>query len=194
MSTQHPQTSSGLTRRRFFEQLGAIGGFDFRLQDRAGLGRERLMDARNQLLGMASSHPALTSVRPEGQEPAPQVLLDVDRVKARALSIDLTSLNDTLQSSLGVAYLNDFMREGRILRVQMQAQADLRKAEAASELSSKALARAQELAAGIAQACTGNRLSDISHAIQNTVESAGFSVIRALVGHGVGRSSTEWFA
>jgi multidrug efflux pump len=107
-------------------ELGAIGGFDFRLQDRAGQGRERLMDARNQLLGMASSHPALTSVRPEGQEPAPQVLLDVDRVKARALSIDLASLNDTLQSTLGVSYLNDFMREGRILRVQMQAQADLR--------------------------------------------------------------------
>jgi multidrug efflux pump len=107
-------------------ELGAIGGFDFRLQDRAGLGRERLMDARNQLLGMASTHPALTSVRPEGQEPAPQVLLDVDRVKARALSIDLASLNDTLQSTLGVSYLNDFMREGRILRVQMQAQADLR--------------------------------------------------------------------
>ena len=107
-------------------ELGAIGGFDFRLQDRAGQGRERLMDARNQLLGMASSHPALTSVRPEGQEPAPQVLLDVDRVKARALSIDLASLNDTLQSTLGVSYLNDFMREGRILRVQMQAQSDLR--------------------------------------------------------------------
>jgi multidrug efflux pump len=107
-------------------ELGAIGGFDFRLQDRAGQGRERLMDARNQLLGMASSHPALTSVRPEGQEPAPQVLLDVDRIKARALSIDLASLNDTLQSTLGVSYLNDFMREGRILRVQMQAQADLR--------------------------------------------------------------------
>ena len=108
-------------------ELGAIGGFDFRLQDRAGQGRERLMDARNQLLGMASTHPALTSVRPEGQEPAPQVLLDVDRVKARALSIDLASLNDTLQSTLGVSYLNDFMREGRILRVQMQAEADIRR-------------------------------------------------------------------
>ena len=108
-------------------ELGAVGGFDFRLQDRAGLGRERLMDARNMMLGMASTHPALAGVRPEGQEPAPQILLDIDRAKARALSVDLASLNDTLQATLGVAYVNDFVRDGRILRVQMQADGDLRK-------------------------------------------------------------------
>ncbi len=108
-------------------ELGAVGGFDFRLQDRAGLGREALLDARNMLLGMASKHPSLASVRPEGQEPAPQLVLDVDRAKARALSIDLASLNDTLQSTLGVAYLNDFVREGRILRVLMQADPELRR-------------------------------------------------------------------
>ena len=108
-------------------ELGAVGGFDFRLQDRAGLGREALLEARNMMLGMASQHPHLTSVRPEGQEPAPQLLIDIDRAKAKALSIDLASLNDTLQSTLGVSYLNDFVREGRILRVQMQADADLRR-------------------------------------------------------------------
>jgi multidrug efflux pump len=107
-------------------ELGAVGGFDFRLQDRAGQGRDRLMDARNMMLGMAASHPALAGVRPEGQEPAPQILLDIDRAKARALSVDLGSLNDTLQSTLGVSYVNDFVRDGRILRVQMQADADLR--------------------------------------------------------------------
>mgnify|MGYP006267126063 CR=1 FL=1 len=108
-------------------ELGAVGGFDFRLQDRAGLGRDALLDARNMMLGMASKHPLLANVRPEGQEPAPQLLIDVDRAKARALSIDLASLNDTLTSTLGVSYLNDFVREGRILRVQMQADATLRR-------------------------------------------------------------------
>jgi multidrug efflux pump len=107
-------------------ELGAVGGFDFRLQDRAGLGREKLMEARNLALGMAAQNPILTGVRPEGQEPSPQLLIDVDRTKARALSIDLTDLNDTLQSVLGVAYINDFVRQGRILRVQMQAEPDLR--------------------------------------------------------------------
>jgi methionyl aminopeptidase len=45
--------------------------------------------------------------------------------------------------------------------------------------------------AGLEQARAGNHLSDISHAIQAVVEEAGFSVIRALVGHGVGRSMHE---
>jgi multidrug efflux pump len=108
-------------------ELGAIGGFDFRLQDRAGLGREKLMEARNMVLGMAAQNPALAGVRPEGQEPAPQVLLEIDRAKARALSVDLAELNEALQSTLGVSYINDFVRAGRILRVQMQADSDLRK-------------------------------------------------------------------
>jgi multidrug efflux pump len=52
-------------------ELGAVGGFDFRLQDRAGLGRDKLMEARNMALGMAAQNPVLAGVRPEGQEPAP---------------------------------------------------------------------------------------------------------------------------
>jgi methionyl aminopeptidase len=47
------------------------------------------------------------------------------------------------------------------------------------------------LAAGIAEAEIGNHLSDISHAVQIVVEEAGFSVVRSLVGHGVGRSYHE---
>ena len=47
------------------------------------------------------------------------------------------------------------------------------------------------LAAGIAEAQIGNHLSDISHAVQTVVEEAGFSVVRSLVGHGVGRSYHE---
>jgi multidrug efflux pump len=107
-------------------ELGAVGGFDFRLQDRSGQGRDKLMEARNIALGLAAKHPSLSGVRPEGQEPGPQLMLDIDRAKARALSIDLGVLNETLQSVLGVAYINDFVRQGRILRVQMQAESDLR--------------------------------------------------------------------
>ncbi len=108
-------------------ELAAVGGFDFRLQDRGGLGRDALLEARNMALGLAGKHPALMGVRPEGQEAAPQVFLAVDRPKARALGIDLGELNDTLQATLGTAYINDFVRQGRILRVQMQADADVRR-------------------------------------------------------------------
>jgi multidrug efflux pump len=103
-------------------ELAAIGGFDFRLQDRTGQGREKLLEARNMVLGLAGQNPALAGVRPEGQEAGPQLQLDIDRLKARALGIDLADLNETLQAALGVAYINDFVREGRILRVQMQAE------------------------------------------------------------------------
>jgi methionyl aminopeptidase len=47
------------------------------------------------------------------------------------------------------------------------------------------------LAAGIEQCRVGNRLSDISHAIQEVTEEQGFSIVRSLVGHGVGRSMHE---
>jgi multidrug efflux pump len=108
-------------------ELAAVGGFDMRLQDRGGLGREKLLEARNMALGLAAQNPALQGVRPEGQEAAPQVFLDIDRLKASALGVNLADLNETLQSALGVAYINDFVRQGRILRVQMQAEADTRR-------------------------------------------------------------------
>jgi methionyl aminopeptidase len=47
------------------------------------------------------------------------------------------------------------------------------------------------LAAGISEAIVGNRVGDISHAVQAVVEGAGFSVVRSLVGHGVGRHYHE---
>ena len=103
-------------------ELGAVGGFDFRLQDRSGAGREKLLEVRNMALGMAGKNPRMAGVRPNGQEPAPQLMLEVNRLKAQALGIDLADLNDTLQSALGTAYINDFVRQGRVLRVQMQAE------------------------------------------------------------------------
>ncbi len=108
-------------------ELAAVGGFDFRLQDRGGVGREKLLEARNMALGMASQNPVLARVRPEGQEAGPQLFLDIDRLKAETLGVSIADLNDTLQSSLGVAYINDFVRQGRVLRVQMQAEADSRR-------------------------------------------------------------------
>ncbi len=103
-------------------ELAATGGFDFRLQDRGGAGRDKLLEARNMVLGLAGKNPALAGVRPEGQEAGPQLLLDVDRQKAETLGVSIADLNDTIQSTFGVAYINDFERQGRILRVQMQAE------------------------------------------------------------------------
>jgi len=108
-------------------ELSAVGGFDFRLQDRGGMGREKLLEARNMALGMAAQNPVLAGVRPEGQEAGSQLFLDIDRLKAETMGVSIAELNETLQSLLGVAYINDFVRQGRVLRVQMQAEADTRR-------------------------------------------------------------------
>src|SRR3989338_6567459 len=78
---------------------------------------------------MAMGDKRLTAVRPEGQEPAPQLFLDIDRDKAETLGISAADLNDTLQSLFGVSYINDFVRQGRVLRVQMQAEDATRRSE-----------------------------------------------------------------
>ena len=65
-------------------------------------------------------------MRPEGQEDAPQLRVLIDRIKARALGLSIGDVNATLAISFGSAYANDFSREGRILRVLLQADAPYR--------------------------------------------------------------------
>ena len=104
-------------------ELGNSSGFDFRLQDRGGKGHAALMDARNMMLGMAAQSKVVAGVRPEGQEDTPQLQVDVDREKARALGIAIGDINTTLGVAFGSAYVNDFVREGRVLKVMVQADA-----------------------------------------------------------------------
>lgn len=106
--------------------LGVAGGFTFKLQDRSGAGSEALLAARNQLLAAASQSDLLTGVRPEGEETAPRLRVDVDRIKAQALGLSISAINSTLSITFGSAYANDFSREGRIHRVMLQADAPFR--------------------------------------------------------------------
>ena len=107
-------------------ELGNATGFTFRLQDRAGLGHDALVAARNQLLGMAAQSKVLAGVRPEGLEDAPQLQLDIDRDKANALGVPFASINSVLSTSLGSSYVNDFPNQGRQQRVIVQADAPRR--------------------------------------------------------------------
>ena len=106
--------------------LGNSIGFDFFLQDRAGLGHEKLIDARNQLLGMAAQNPNLIRVRPNGMEDAPQYNLKVDYEKAMAFGITVDDINTTLSTAWGSYYVNDFINSGRIKKVYLQADAPYR--------------------------------------------------------------------
>ncbi|WP_075792855.1 efflux RND transporter permease subunit [Massilia putida] len=104
-------------------ELGRGTGFSFRLQDRGGLGHAALLQARNQLLGMAMQSKVLTGIRPEGLEDAPQLKLNIDRDKAQALGVTFGAINTALSTSLGSAYVNDFPNAGRLQRVIVQADA-----------------------------------------------------------------------
>ncbi|HEX7889685.1 MAG TPA: efflux RND transporter permease subunit [Ramlibacter sp.] len=107
-------------------ELGTASGFTFRLQDRGGNGRDALIAARNQLMGLASKSKVLAQVRPDGLEDAPQLQLDIDRDKANALGVSFDAVNSTLSTALGSAYVNDFPNRGRLQRVVVQADAPAR--------------------------------------------------------------------
>ena len=104
-------------------ELGNASGFTFRLQDRAGAGREALVAARNQMLGMAAQSKILSGVRPDGLEDAPQLQVDIDRDKANALGVNFGAINGVISTALGSAYINDFPNQGRLQRVVVQADA-----------------------------------------------------------------------
>ncbi|HET6632832.1 MAG TPA: multidrug efflux RND transporter permease subunit [Rhodanobacteraceae bacterium] len=106
--------------------LGQFGGFDFRLEDRGGLGHDKLVEARNVLLAKASQNPVLMGVRPNGLEDSPQLKLTVDRLKAQTMGLSVNDVYTAIQLMLAPVYANDFDYEGRIQRVELQAQAPYR--------------------------------------------------------------------
>lgn len=106
--------------------LGSATGFDAYLTDTANLGHDQLIQARNQLLGMAMAHPDLASVRPNGMEDTPQFRINIDYEKAMAMGLSVSNINSTLSTALGSKYVNDFIDNGRIKRVFIQADAQYR--------------------------------------------------------------------
>jgi len=101
-------------------ELGVANGFDLQLQDRGGLGHDKLMEARNQLLGMAMKNKKLVAVRPNGQDDSPQFKLDIDDVRAGALGVSLAQVNEVLATAWGSSYVNDFIQNGRVKKVYLQ--------------------------------------------------------------------------
>ena len=101
-------------------ELGVANGFDLQLQDRGGLGHEKLMAARGQLLGMAMKDPKLVAVRPNGQDDSPEFKLDIDDVRAGAQGVSIADINSVLSTAWGSSYVNDFIQDGRVKKVYIQ--------------------------------------------------------------------------
>ncbi|WP_122434658.1 efflux RND transporter permease subunit [Pseudomonas viridiflava] len=107
-------------------ELGNATGFDLMLQDRGNLGHDALMKARNQLLEKLSKDPRLVAVRANGQENAPEFRLQIDAHKAGTLGLSMSDINDTFSMAWGSNYVNDFLDQGRVKKVMLQAEAPFR--------------------------------------------------------------------
>ncbi len=107
-------------------ELGIGSGYTFFLKDTSGAGHQALLDARNQLLGMAGQSKLLANVRPNGQEDTPQLRIDIDVGKASALGLSLEAVNTTLAAAWGSSYIDDFIDRGRVKRVYVQSDAPFR--------------------------------------------------------------------
>ncbi|EPJ79109.1 multidrug/solvent transporter [Pseudomonas sp. CFII64] len=107
-------------------ELGNATGFDVFLQDQGGVGHAKLMEARNQFLGMAAQSKILAGVRPNGLNDEPQYQLTIDDERASALGVTLSDINTTLSIALGGNYVNDFIDRGRVKKVYVQGEASAR--------------------------------------------------------------------
>jgi len=107
-------------------ELGNVSGFDFFLQARTGQNHDQLLQARNQLLGMAQESPLIGSARPNGLEDAAQYSLDIDWRAAGAMGITASDVGDLLSVAWAGKYVNDFLDQGRIKRVYVQGEPSAR--------------------------------------------------------------------
>ena len=101
--------------------IGNSGGFKMQLEDRGGIGVRALLASAHEVMGKAQGTPGLVGVFTTFTGNAPQLYLEIDRVKAQMLNVPIANLFEALQVNLGSAYVNDFNAFGRVYQVRAQA-------------------------------------------------------------------------
>lgn len=108
-------------------ELGTANGFNLQLKDAGGMGHEKLIEARNMLLGMAAQAPdTVVRVRPNGQEDTPQYQINIDQAQAGAMGVSIADINSVMTTAWGGSYVNDFIDRGRVKKVYVQGDNDSR--------------------------------------------------------------------
>ncbi|MEO8007814.1 MAG: efflux RND transporter permease subunit, partial [Betaproteobacteria bacterium] len=102
--------------------LGNAGGFEFYIQNRGEGGPQRLAAEMGKFLAAANKDPQLAGVQTLWRASVPQLHIDVDREKAKALGVPIGDVFDTLSATLGSYYVNDFNKFGRTWQVLMSAE------------------------------------------------------------------------
>ena len=106
--------------------LGNTGGFEFYLQNRGDGGPEKLAEAMGIMQGAAAQSPILAGVQTLWRPNTPQLKVDLDRERAKALGVPVSDAFNTLAGTLGTYYVNDFNKYGRAWQVLMSADAQYR--------------------------------------------------------------------
>jgi len=109
------------------EGLGIRAGFEYQLEDRSGGDIRQLAEVLQKLTAAATERPEIESASAMFNVATPQVRMDVDTVRAKLYGVSIAEVYDSLQALLGSLYVNDFVKFGRIYRVQLQAEADYRR-------------------------------------------------------------------
>ncbi|WP_421186635.1 efflux RND transporter permease subunit [Aeromonas enteropelogenes] len=106
--------------------MSTTGGLEGYLQNRGTGDVHAFAGEVQRLLDAAKERPEFASVTTTFRANVPQVFLDLDREKAKALGLPINAVFDTMQATFGQVYVNDFNQFGRTYRVQLQSEADYR--------------------------------------------------------------------
>ncbi|MDO8334695.1 MAG: multidrug efflux RND transporter permease subunit [Nitrosomonas sp.] len=101
--------------------LGSTGGFSAHLQDPSGGDFAEFAAVAQQFVAKATEHPAIAVANTNFRISAPRLFAQVDRERAKALGVPISEVFDTMQAYFGNLYVNDFVKFGRIYRVQTEA-------------------------------------------------------------------------
>lgn len=106
--------------------LGMTNGFTLELQDRGGVGHEKLRETGQQFLGAAFANPAIAYVRRTGMDDITQFNIHLDNAKATSMGLTLASVNADVSTYLGGTYINDFVHRERVKKVYVKGDTDVR--------------------------------------------------------------------
>ena len=106
--------------------LGSSGSMETYVQSRSDTDPLHLFAAVNLFIEALKKEPRLAGINTFFRPTVPQLFIEVDEAKAMSLGIPISSIYDTLQSTMGSLYVNDFNKSGRTYRVQLQAEAPYR--------------------------------------------------------------------
>ena len=106
--------------------MSSTGGFEAFIQNRSGASPEEIGVQVKKLVAAASKRPELAGISTTFSADVPQINVKLDREKTVAYGVQINQVFDTMQSTFGSLYVNDFNKFGRIYKVQLQSEADFR--------------------------------------------------------------------